>query len=135
MTTAGPVKERFPESSNVPLLPTKQLAAPSDDRTKAATFHEYKGASFPGMVFNLSTTIIGAGIMSLPATMKVLGLVLGLVMIVLTAFLTDASIELVMWFSRVVGAPSYEAVMGDAFGWWGRRAPRPIWELRRGRGR
>jgi sodium-coupled neutral amino acid transporter 2 len=73
MMTAGPVKEPFPESSSVPLLPTKQLAAPSDDGTEAATFQEYNGASFPGTVFNLSTTIIGAGIMSLPATMKVLG--------------------------------------------------------------
>jgi sodium-coupled neutral amino acid transporter 2 len=114
-TAAGPATERFPESSSAPLLPTKQLAAPSD------AFHEFDGASFPGAVFNLSTTIVGAGIMALPATMKVLGLVPGLVMIVLAAFLTDASIELLMRFSRAVGAPSYGAVMGDAFGWWGRR--------------
>jgi sodium-coupled neutral amino acid transporter 2 len=116
MTTAGPATES--SSSSAPLLPTKQLAAPSDE---ADAFHEFDGASFPGAVFNLSTTIVGAGIMALPATMKVLGLVPGLVMIVLAAFLTDASIELLMRFSRAVGAPSYGAVMGDAFGWWGRR--------------
>nr|CAB3447798.1 unnamed protein product [Digitaria exilis] len=57
---------------------------------------DFHGASFSGAVFNLSTTIVGAGIMALPATMKVLGLVPGLVLIVLAALLTDASIELLV---------------------------------------
>ncbi|GJN29022.1 hypothetical protein PR202_gb17207 [Eleusine coracana subsp. coracana] len=102
-----------------PLLPTKR-EGPAAEGEEAA-FHEFNGASFPGAVFNLSTTIVGAGIMALPATMKVLGLVPGLVMIVLAALLTDASIELLVRFSGVVGARSYGGVMGDAFGWWGRR--------------
>lgn len=120
--TTGAAAERFPESSE-PLLPTKRRWEGEDGGggDDEAAFHEFNGASFAGAVFNLSTTIVGAGIMALPATMKVLGLVPGLVMIVLAAFLTDASIELLMRFSRVVGAPSYSAVMGDAFGWWGRR--------------
>jgi solute carrier family 38 (sodium-coupled neutral amino acid transporter), member 2 len=67
-------------------------------------------------VFNLSTTIAGADIMALPATMKVLGLVPGLVMIVLAALLTEASNELLVRFGRTGGATSYGAVMGDAFG-------------------
>ncbi|PPR85995.1 hypothetical protein GOBAR_AA34694 [Gossypium barbadense] len=36
------------------------------------------GSGVSGTVFNWTTTIIGAGIMALPATMKVLGLVLGI---------------------------------------------------------
>ncbi|GJN29020.1 hypothetical protein PR202_gb17205 [Eleusine coracana subsp. coracana] len=87
----------------------------------AGTFHEFDGGSFAGAVFNLSTTIVGAGIMALPATLKVLGLVPGLVMIVLAALLTNTSIELLVRFSRAVGASSYGAVMGDSFGCWGRR--------------
>jgi solute carrier family 38 (sodium-coupled neutral amino acid transporter), member 2 len=67
-------------------------------------------------VFNPSTTIVGEGIMALPATMKVLALVPGLVMIVLGALLTEASIELLVRFSRAGGATSYGAVMGDTFG-------------------
>ncbi|VAI85133.1 unnamed protein product [Triticum turgidum subsp. durum] len=118
--TTGAVTESFPESSE-PLLPTKRRWEGEDGGDDEAAFHEFNGASFAGAVFNLSTTIVGAGIMALPATMKVLGLLPGLVMIVLAAFLTDASVELLMRFSRVVGAPSYGAVMGDAFGWWGRR--------------
>ena len=119
MTTAGPAPE-----SSAPLLPTnkpRRSDGGGGDEADDAFHNEFNGASFPGAVFNLSTTIVGAGIVALPATMKVLGLVPGLVMIVLVAFLTDASIELLMRFSRVAGAPSYGAVMGDAFGLGGRR--------------
>uniref|UniRef100_I1QBX8 Amino acid transporter transmembrane domain-containing protein n=1 Tax=Oryza glaberrima TaxID=4538 RepID=I1QBX8_ORYGL len=53
--------------------------------------------------------------MALPATMKVLSLVLGLILVMLAAVLTDASIELLVRFSRAVGATSYGEAMGDAF--------------------
>lgn len=93
---------------NAPLLPTKQQ--------ESEGFSEFNGASFGGAVFNLSTTIVGAGIMSLPATMKVLGLVPGILLIVFMAFLTEASIEMLIRFSRVGKTVSYGGVMGDAFG-------------------
>ncbi|XVF14261.1 hypothetical protein REPUB_Repub09cG0043300 [Reevesia pubescens] len=52
-----------------------------------ASYNEFNGASFIGAVFNLSTTIVGARIMALPATMKVMGLILGIAMIIFMAFL------------------------------------------------
>ncbi|KAI0511665.1 hypothetical protein KFK09_012295 [Dendrobium nobile] len=97
---------------NAPLLPSLQK--------EDGEFNEFNGASFPGAVFNLSTTIVGAGIMSLPATMKVLGLVPGIFMIVFFAFLTEASIEFLIRFSRVGKSVSYGGVMGDSFGKIGR---------------
>ncbi|XP_020571296.1 sodium-coupled neutral amino acid transporter 2-like [Phalaenopsis equestris] len=97
---------------NSPLLPSL--------KNENGEFNEFNGASFPGAVFNLSTTIVGAGIMSLPATMKVLGLVPGIVMIVFFAFLAEASIELLIRFSRVGKSVSYGGVMGDSFGKFGR---------------
>ncbi|KAM7520605.1 hypothetical protein LguiB_019567 [Lonicera macranthoides] len=96
-----------------PLLPTKQEGVDGG-------FDEFNGASFTGAVFNLSTTIVGAGIMALPATMKVLGLVPGIAMIILMAFLTEASIELLLRFSRAGKSVSYGGVMDDAFGKYGR---------------
>ncbi|KAI5665780.1 hypothetical protein M9H77_15633 [Catharanthus roseus] len=95
-----------------PLLPTKH--------EEDAGFDEFDGASFSGAVFNLSTTIVGAGIMALPATMKVLGLIPGIAAIIFMAFLTDASIELLIRFSRASKSVSYGGVMGDAFGKYGR---------------
>ncbi|GFZ19008.1 transmembrane amino acid transporter family protein [Actinidia rufa] len=70
--------------------------------------------------FNLSTTIVGAGIMALPATMKALGLVLGIAMIIFMALLAEASIEMLLRFSRAGKTTSYGGVMGDAFGKYGR---------------
>ncbi|KAL2522979.1 Transmembrane amino acid transporter family protein [Forsythia ovata] len=95
-----------------PLLPTKHEGD--------GGFDEFNGASFSGAVFNLSTTIVGAGIMALPATMKVLGLILGIAMIIFMAFLTEASIEFLLRFSRVAKSVSYGGLMGDAFGKYGR---------------
>ncbi|MBA0617963.1 hypothetical protein Godav_027365 [Gossypium davidsonii] len=95
-----------------PLLPKRQ--------DEDAGYDEFNGASFTGAVFNLSTTIVGAGIMALPATMKVLGLILGIAMIIFMAFLTDASIEFLLRFSRAGKTTSYGSLMGDAFGKYGR---------------
>lgn len=82
---------------------------------------ELNGASFTGAVFNLSTTIIGAGIMALPATMKVLGLAVGIAAIVLVAVLTDLSISMLLRLSKAGRVTSYGGVMADAFGDVGRK--------------
>ncbi|KAK1274529.1 hypothetical protein QJS04_geneDACA007781 [Acorus gramineus] len=54
--------------------------------------------------------------MALPATMKVMGLIPGILMIVFMAFLTESSIEMLLRFSRAGKTVSYGGVMGDAFG-------------------
>ncbi|KAG2278736.1 hypothetical protein Bca52824_061291 [Brassica carinata] len=106
----SPIPRRCSSSDDVaaPLLPTTQGDEVAHD--------EFNGASFSGAVFNLATTIIGAGIMALPATMKILGLVLGITMIVVMAFLSDASIEFLLRFSKVKKSRSYGGLMGDSFG-------------------
>lgn len=97
---------------NAPLLPKTQE---SDVK-----FDEFNGASFSGAVFNLSTTIIGAGIMGLPACVKKLGMVPGLIVIVLTALLTEKSIDFIIRFSRAGKLSSYGNLMGDAYGKYGK---------------
>lgn len=107
----NPIPRRSSSSSDeivTPLLPKSQ----GDE----VAYDEFNGASFNGAVFNLATTIIGAGIMALPATMKILGLVLGISMIVVMAFLTDASIEFLLRFSKVGKNRSYGGLMGGSFG-------------------
>lgn len=80
----------------------------------------FDGASFSGAVFNLSTTIVGAGIMALPATVNQLGLIPGLIMIVLGAFLTETSIDMILRFGRASKSATYSGVVADAFGGLGR---------------
>lgn len=106
-------KNKLVPDEKVPLLPCKREESTNE-------FSEFNGASFSGAVFNLSTTIVGAGIMALPATMKVLGLIPGILMIIFMAFLTEASIEMLLRFSRAGKTVSYGGVMGDAFGNIGR---------------
>eukprot|EP01018_Ginkgo_biloba_P000989 Gb_25787 [translate_table: standard] len=95
------------KNDRIPLLPKKGQDAENS---------EYKNATFSGAVLNLSTTIIGAGIMALPATMKILGLILGLSLLVLVGLLTNLSIEFLLRFSKAGKAISYRGVMADAFG-------------------
>lgn len=101
---------KYPNDEKSPLLPLRR-----DEATG-----EVDSASFAGAVFNLSTTIVGAGIMALPATMKVLGLIPGILMIIFMAFLTEASIEMLLRFSRAGKTDSYGSLMNDAFGNIGR---------------
>ncbi|KAF8103386.1 hypothetical protein N665_0188s0323 [Sinapis alba] len=74
------------------------------------------GSGIYGAVFNLTTSIIGAGIMALPATMKVLGLVLGFVLIILMAILSEISVELLIRFSVLYKSRSYGEVVQFAMG-------------------
>lgn len=86
-----------------------------DDFPLIAEGKENKSGVY-GAVFNLTTSIIGAGIMALPATMKVLGLVLGFVLIILMGILTEVSVELLVRFSASCKASSYGEVVESALG-------------------
>lgn len=79
-----------------------------------------ESASFSGAVFNLSTTVVGAGIMALPATVKELGLIPGIIMIIVCGMLTESSIDMILRFSRASKAATYSGVVADAFGGTGR---------------
>ncbi|GMI78469.1 hypothetical protein like AT3G30390 [Hibiscus trionum] len=82
-----------------------------------AGFH---GASISGAVFNLSTTVVGAGIMALPATVNQLGLIPGLMTIIFVSVLTESSIDKILRFSRASKSATYSGVAADAFGGAGR---------------
>lgn len=69
-----------------------------------------------GAVFNLTTSIIGAGIMALPATMKVLGMALGLILIVLIGFLSEISVEWLVRFTAHYNVSSYGEVVQATLG-------------------
>lgn len=98
---------RIPVQMKTPLLPELHSSATG-------------GASVPGAVFNIATSIIGAGIMSIPATMRVLGVIPALLVIAAVAFLSDSSVE---FLTRYIGIStgsdssiSYAGVMRESFG-------------------
>ncbi|XP_066312810.1 amino acid transporter AVT6C-like isoform X1 [Miscanthus floridulus] len=71
-------------------------------------------ASVLGAVFNVSTSVVGAGIMSIPAAMRVLGVAPAVALIAGVAVLANAAVDFMLRYTR--GAPSYAALMDDAFG-------------------
>uniref|UniRef100_A0ACD6ABU5 Uncharacterized protein n=1 Tax=Avena sativa TaxID=4498 RepID=A0ACD6ABU5_AVESA len=75
-----------------------------------------EGSGVSGAVFNLATSIIGAGIMALPATMKVLGVAVGLVSILVMGVLSEVTIELLVRFSARCRALSYGELVHRALG-------------------
>jgi len=109
---------KFRRSTKSPLLPHKHHH--QQHRDVFASEVGFSGASFSGAVFNLSTTIVGAGIMALPATLKQLGLIPGLILIALGAILTEFSIDVILRFSKSSKCTSYAGLAGDAFGGVGR---------------
>ncbi|KAI7752287.1 hypothetical protein M8C21_012800 [Ambrosia artemisiifolia] len=74
-------------------------------------------SSISGAVFNVSTSMIGAGIMSIPATLKVLGIIPGFVVIIIMAVLVEVTVEFLLRYTNYSGeANTYGGVMGESFG-------------------
>lgn len=92
-------------ATEAPLLPERQESSP-----------EKRGSSAAGVVFNVSTSIIGAGIMSMPAAFKVLGIIPALIMIAIIALLANISTDFLMKFTLAGRATTYAGVMKESFG-------------------
>ncbi|KAK7300463.1 hypothetical protein RJT34_11307 [Clitoria ternatea] len=88
--------------AHVPLLPASKKFHPP--------------ATVSGAVVNVATSIIGAGIMSLPATLKVLGVVPAFVLILVIAILAEVSVDFLMRFTHSGETTTYAGVMREAFG-------------------
>ncbi|KAK9124662.1 hypothetical protein Sjap_014264 [Stephania japonica] len=89
-----------------PLLPETRPPENSRSRTPSVS----------GAVFNVSTSIIGAGIMSIPATLKVLGVFPALILILVIAFLSNVSVDFLLRHTLAGKSKTYAGVMGEAFG-------------------
>lgn len=100
-----------------PLLP--ELQPPTDS---AVNEDSGGGASFSSAVFNISTSIIGAGIMSIPATLRVLGVVPALAIMAAVALLCDVSVEFLTRYTAAgesSATASYSGLMANSFGFVG----------------
>jgi amino acid permease len=78
-----------------------------------------ESGSVPGAVFNVATTIIGAGIMSIPAILKVLGVFPSFALILIVAVLAEVSVEFLLRFTHAGETTTYSGVMREAFGSYG----------------
>jgi len=115
-----PKAQKTKSRRNKAVSDEKAPLLPKTHEADSSGFDDFNGASFSGAVFNLSTTVIGAGIMGLPACVKKLGMVPGLLAIALIALLTEKSIGFMIRISREGNLSSYANLVGDTFGKFGK---------------
>ncbi|KAF3433311.1 hypothetical protein FNV43_RR24413 [Rhamnella rubrinervis] len=77
------------------------------------------GASFTGSILNISTTMVGAGIMSIPATMKVLGIIPGFLLILIVALTVEVTVEFLLRNTRPGKSNTYAGMVAESFGRFG----------------
>lgn len=75
-----------------------------------------EGASLASAVFNIATTMIGAGIMSIPATFKVLGVIPALIVILIVALMGDITGEFILRYTHSGKSTTYAGLMAESFG-------------------
>lgn len=89
---------------------------PSTGKKHAGSSDGDRRASISGAVFNVSTSIIGAGIMSIPATLKVLGVAPAFGLIVAIAWLADVSVGFLLRHTNAGQSVTYAGIMRESFG-------------------
>ena len=67
-------------------------------------------------VFNLTNSIIGAGIIGMPYAVREAGFCAGVLLIVLMGYLTDYSLRLLIRSGQLAGAASYQSMVRIALG-------------------
>nr|XP_055071754.1 putative sodium-coupled neutral amino acid transporter 11 [Misgurnus anguillicaudatus] len=73
-------------------------------------------SSLSSASFNFINSIIGSGIIGLPYSMSQAGLPLGLLLLILVAFITDYSIILLVRGGNLSGTQSYQTLVQSTFG-------------------
>lgn len=69
-----------------------------------------------GAAANLMNAIVGAGIVSIPYALKESGMVTGILLVALCAFLTWKSLRLLVETAKHTNVPSYETLAEACFG-------------------
>ncbi|GAA0143262.1 amino acid transporter [Lithospermum erythrorhizon] len=102
------------EDGGGPLLPEvhHQEGVVYDDRRSV-------GGSISGAIFNVSTGMVGAGIMSIPATFKVLGIVPSFVVILVIAFFVEVTVDFLLKYTHFGESHTYAGLMNESFGKFG----------------
>ena len=107
-----------PPGGSAPALAAPSVAAGGGERLPllASSPAPSKHSTFGATVFVLLNTVLGAGIMSLPAVLKVLGVVPGVLAIVLVALVADVTVGLLLSATEANGGRTYAETVRRALG-------------------
>ncbi|XP_078732433.1 putative sodium-coupled neutral amino acid transporter 11 [Lampetra fluviatilis] len=76
-------------------------------------------SDLPSASLNVLNSIIGAGIIGLPYALKQAGFPLGLLLLVVVAYVTDYSIILLIKSGSLSGTTTYQSLVHSTFGYFG----------------
>uniref|UniRef100_A0A8C0GF46 Putative sodium-coupled neutral amino acid transporter 11 n=1 Tax=Chelonoidis abingdonii TaxID=106734 RepID=A0A8C0GF46_CHEAB len=76
-------------------------------------------SDLPSAGFNVVNSIIGSGIIGLPYSMKEAGFPLGVLLLVVVAYITDYSIILLIKGGNLSGTNSYQELVNKSYGFIG----------------
>ncbi|KAJ1900156.1 hypothetical protein LPJ66_001649 [Kickxella alabastrina] len=99
--------------------PLNELRDTSNNATAALGLDQRAGASMLSSFFNLTNAIVGAGVIGLPYAMQQTGLLLGVVMILVLAWLVDWTLRILALNAKMSGRQSYQDLVDYCFGRWG----------------
>ncbi|CAA2980853.1 sodium-coupled neutral amino acid transporter 7 [Olea europaea subsp. europaea] len=102
--------EKLDDGVHTPLLPEVEQV---EDKTSD------EGRSISGAIFNISTGMVGAGIMSMPATFMVLGVIPSFILILIIAFFVDVTVEFLLKYTQSGKSNTYGELMAESFGKFG----------------
>ncbi|XP_059614175.1 putative sodium-coupled neutral amino acid transporter 11 [Phlebotomus argentipes] len=104
----------------------------SDDSVEAHAFDDIKSlikndaaaktdslSSLPQAAFNYINSIVGSGVIGIPYAFHKAGFGLGMLLLILVAYVTDYSLILMVRCGHICGRFSYPGVMEAAYGKWG----------------
>ncbi|BFZ61787.1 hypothetical protein YB2330_002863 [Saitoella coloradoensis] len=75
-----------------------------------------EGGGLVNSFFNMSNSIIGAGIIGLPFAFKEAGLAMGIVLLIVLAIMTDWTIRLIILNAKLSGKDNYQDIVSHCFG-------------------
>ncbi|GMM31618.1 Avt2 protein [Martiniozyma asiatica (nom. inval.)] len=81
---------------------------------------ELAGSDLKGAFFNMTNSIVGAGIVGIPRAFKNSGLVLGILLMITLTFLNDWTLRLIIINTKLSGSKSYTGFVTHSFGTTGK---------------
>ncbi|KAF5284128.1 hypothetical protein FQR65_LT00128 [Abscondita terminalis] len=87
-----------------------------DDMKQLISDEDERSSSLPRASFNFINSIIGSGVIGIPYALHQSGFGLGLVLLVLIAYVTDYSLVIMVKSGHITGKFSYQGIMEAAYG-------------------
>jgi len=109
----------FAPSAQTPVIASTTVTPGGTKRLRRRKDKAETKSTVTGASFNLINGIVGAGIVGIPFAVKEAGLISGVVMIVMCAFLTVKSLRLLIETAKHVDVQSYETLLEASFGKFG----------------